>query len=294
MNRSSAKAAHPHIFRERIAAAMVIGLGAVGFGVFLWIVGGLVFRGWSGLGLAFHIVAAETGPEGMAGLGPILVSTGAILGLALAIVVPIGLGAAIYLSDYAPITSRWTEGLRVTMDILAGVPSILWGLFGNALFSVKLGMGFSLLSGGLTLGCMILPTFIRIVEEGLRSLPTQLRMSAQALGISKFSTLRGILLPLVAKVVVAGIILSVGRVLAETAALIYTSGFVYRAPESLMDSGRTLAMHIYDQAYIQSGTGAAPYGAALVLLMVLLSISLVLNWFSSRWFGIRENGEAVR
>src|SRR5262249_40610102 len=217
------------------------------------------------------------------GIGPILVSTLALLAIALIAAVPIGIATAILLAEFTREGGRFARTVRLSLDILAGVPSIVFGLFGNAFFSLYLGLGFSLLSVGLTLACMVLPLFIRASEEGFRAVPDEYRQAASALGISRVSTIRHILLPAATPGIIVGLVLGIGRAAAETAALIYTSGYVDRMPESLLDSGRALALHIFDLAMNVPGGDANAYASTLVLIVLVLMINALATWIASRF-----------
>jgi phosphate transport system permease protein len=161
--------------------------------------------------------------------------------------------------------------------VLAGVPSVVFGLFGNALFCQHLGFGVSILSGGLTLACMVLPFLIRATEEGFRAVSDTHRLAAAALGFSKTSVLFSIVLPLAAPGVIVGVVLGLGRALAETAALLFTSGYVPRMPASFLDSGRMLSVHIHDLAMNVPGGNKPAYASALVLVGMLLLINIAAN-----------------
>ena len=166
--------------------------------------------------------------------------------------------------------------MRASLDVLAGMPSIVFGLFGNALFCKILGLGFSILSGGLTLACMVLPLLIRATEEGLRVGAARVPpRRGRARPLATWTTLTHILLPGRVPGLMVGIVLGIGRALAETAALIFTSGYVDRMPESLFDSGRALSVHIYDLAMNVPGGERNAYAAALVLIVLLLVINLL-------------------
>ena len=165
----------------------------------------------------------------------------------------------------------------------SGVPSIVFGLFGNAFFCKTLGLGFSILSGGLTLACMVLPILIRSTEEGFRAVPTGYRLSAAALGLSRTTTLFHLLLPAAVPGLLVGLVLGMGRAIAETAALIFTSGYVDRMPESLLDSGRALSIHIFDLSMNVSGGDANAYASALVLIVLLLAINGTASWLAEHW-----------
>jgi phosphate transport system permease protein len=144
-------------------------------------------------------------------------------------------------------------------------------------------MGFSILSGGLTLACMILPVFIRTSEIGLATVSDAWRQGAAALGMTRSAAVRHILLPAAAPAIGAGLILGIGRATAETAALIFTSGYVDRIPASLLDSGRSLAVHIYDLSMNVTGGDAAAHAAALVLIALIVVFNFLAQWFSDRW-----------
>jgi len=260
-----------------LATALVVG-------AFLWLLGDVVIHGIGKLDAAFLLdVPQNAGRDG--GIAPILVSTLLILVVALAVAVPLGLATAVYLSEYA--AAQLAKPLRVCLNMLAGVPSIVFGLFGNALFCVALGMGFSIWSGGLTLACMMLPLFIVTTESGLSAVSSEWRRGAAALGLSRAAALWHILLPAAAPVITAGLMLSIGRALAETAALIFTSGYVDRMPESLSDSGRALSVHIYDLSMNVSGGDAAAYGSALVLIVLILAINSVAVNLTERFLQAR-------
>ena len=165
------------------------------------------------------------------------------------------------------------------------MPSIVFGLFGNVFFCQTLGLGFSILSGGLTLACMVLPIFIRSTEEGFRAVPNDYRLGAAALGLSRTATLFQLLLPAAVPGLIVGLVLGVGRALAETAALIFTSGYVDRIPESLLDSGRSLSIHIYDLSMNVPGGDGNAYATALVLVTLLLVINGLASILAERWLG---------
>jgi len=229
------------------------------------------------------------------GIGPILISTLLILAVCLASCVPLGVGAAILLAEFTSADRVFGRFVRRSLDVLAGVPSIVFGLFGNAFFCIYLGMGFSILSGGLTLGCMVLPILIRSVEEGLRAVPDDYRLGAAALGLTRGQALIRILLPAATPGIAVGLVLGIGRALAETAALIFTSGYVDRTPSSLLDSGRALTVHMYDLAMNVPGGEPNAYTSALVLVVLLLVINAAAGWISGHWMrrrGIHQEREA--
>ncbi len=208
---------------------------------------------------------------------PLLWGTLYISLIALIVAVPIGLFAAIYLSEYASKAVR--SFAKPLLEILAGIPTIVYGLFGYQFFAISLGLGFSILSGGLALALMVLPLMIRSAEQALRGVPMSYRQASEALSISRWGWVRRILVPQAAPGIAVGIILSIGRALAETAVLLFTAGYVLRQPDSLLDSGRALSVHIYDLA--MNVPGGMPRAAATGL--VLVAILVILNLLVRRW-----------
>lgn len=209
------------------------------------------------------------------GIGPIILSTAWVLLVCLGLVVPLGLGTALFLVEQVRPDGRLNLTLQWALDGLGAVPSVVFGLFGHRLFVIELGWGYSLLAGGCTLACMVLPLFIRGCEQALRDCPQSYRQAAAGLAISRVGYSRRILLPFAAPGIASALVLSAGRALAETAVLLFTAGYVMRWPESLFDSGRTLAVHIYDLAMNVSGGSPASAATALVLLGFALIIQLV-------------------
>lgn len=268
--------------RDPVALALVWSVPLLISGVFLWIVGDIFSHGLGQINWQFLTSApVNAGREG--GIAPILISTALILLICMALAVPIGLGTAILLAEFSDTTTGFGRLIRRSLDVLAGVPSIVFGLFGNALFVKTLGLGFSILAGGLTLACMVLPLLIRATEEGLRAVPRSYRLGAASLGLSQTTTLWNLVIPAAIPGLVVGFVLGVGRAIAETAALIFTSGYVDRTPRSLLDSGRSLSIHIYDLAMNISGGNASAYGTATVLILLLLGINSLTSWFGDRW-----------
>ncbi len=178
------------------------------------------------------------------GIFSMLVTTLYIVALTLLFAAPIGVFAAVYLVEYAK-PGKLIDMIRFTTESLAGIPSIIFGLFGYIFFVRIMGFKFSLLSGALTLSLTILPTIIRTTEESLKTVPTAYKEGSLALGASKLYTLFRIVLPSALPGIITALILSIGRIVGETAAVFLTAGVVYRMPNSIMDSGRTLAVHLY-------------------------------------------------
>ncbi|WP_082065291.1 phosphate ABC transporter permease PstA [Aliterella atlantica] len=251
-------------------------------GALLWLLSDVF---WHGIGqVSWEFLTAEPRNAGRdGGIAPIIVSTALIIGVCLAVSIPISIGTGILLAEFASHSSGLGLLVRLSLDILAGVPSIVFGLFGNAFFCKTLGMGFSILSGGLTLACMVLPILIRSTQEGFVAVPDDYRRSAAALGISRIAILWELLLPAAMPGVAVGLLLGLGRAIAETAALIFTSGYVDRMPESLFDSGRSLCVHIYDLAMNVSGGEPNAYASALVLVVFLVLINGAISWLAEHF-----------
>ena len=203
---------------------------------------------------------------------PAIVNTLLMTLLSLLVCVPLGIGAAIWLTEYAPRGSRLVKLVRMTAETLSGIPSIIYGLFGALFFVVALKMGLSLLSGALTLSIMVLPTIMRTTEEALLAVPDSYREGSFGLGAGRLRTTFKVVLPSAVPGILSGVILAVGRIVGETAALIYTAGTVAKVPDSVLDSARTLAVHMYaissEGLYINQS-----YATAVVLLAVVLGIN---------------------
>ncbi|MGI5898920.1 MAG: phosphate ABC transporter permease PstA [Christensenellales bacterium] len=205
-------------------------------------------------------------------LMPAMVTTIAMVAAALIISVPLGLFTAIYLVEYAKRGSRLVKLVRITAETLSGIPSIVYGLFGLLFFVTWLGWGFSLLAGTFTISIMILPLIMRTAEESLKSVPDSYREGSFGLGAGRLRTVFRIVLPSAVPGILAGIILAIGRIVGESAALIYTAGTVARIPKTMMNSGRTLAVHMYALSSEGLYTGQA-YATAVVLLVVVMGIN---------------------
>ena len=203
---------------------------------------------------------------------PSIINTLLMTLLSLLVCVPLGIGAAIWLTEYAPRGSRLVKLVRMTAETLSGIPSIIYGLFGSLFFVVAMGMGLSLLSGALTLSIMVLPTIMRTTEEALLAVPDSYREGSFGLGAGRLRTTFKVVLPSAIPGILSGVILAIGRIMGETAALIYTAGTVAKVPGSLLDSTRTLAVHMYtistEGLYIDQS-----YATAVVLLVMVLLIN---------------------
>lgn len=215
------------------------------------------------------------------GILPTIIGTFVLTLVAIVVATPLGVGAAIYLTEYTR-EGKLTKIVRFGADCLAGIPSIIFGLFGFILFVVTLKMGWSILSGGLTLAFMILPTIIRTSEEAIKAVPHSYREVSLSLGATKWETVKKVVLPNALPGIVTGIILGVGRSIGETAAVIFTAGSSLRLPTSLFDSVRTMSVHFY----ILSREGISmknAFGTAAVLVILILAINLIAYWIMNRF-----------
>lgn len=212
---------------------------------------------------------------------PALMGTLAMTGLALLIAAPLGVFSAIYLAEYAPKSSRLVKVVRMTSETLSGIPSIVYGLFGYLFFLVQLRMTYSLLAGACTLAIMILPLIMRTTEEALLAVDPMYREGSFGLGAGRLRTVFRIVLPSAVPGILSGIILATGRIVGETAALMYTAGTAANHPETLMTSVRTLSVHMY----VLSGEGLhidQAYATAAVLLAVVAGINALSSFIAKR------------
>lgn len=223
-------------------------------------------------------------------LFPALINTIGMTILALAIAVPMGIFAAIFLVEYAGKGNRFVDIIRLTTETLQGIPSIVYGLFGMLFFVTKLKWGLSLLSGAFTLAIMILPLIMRTTEESLKSVPESYREGSFGLGAGKLRTIFRIVLPAAVPGILAGVILAIGRVVGETAALMYTAGTVAQIPDSVMGSGRTLALHMYVLSNEGLHTDKA-YATAVILLVLVIGINTLSTVVAKRISKGNGNGE---
>lgn len=208
-------------------------------------------------------------------LMPALINTITMTFISLIIAVPLGIFSAVYLVEYAKRGSRIVKIIRITAETLSGIPSIVYGLFGLLFFVTTLGWGYSMLAGAFTLSIMILPLIMRTTEEALLSVPDTYREGSFGLGAGRSRTVFKIVLPSAVPGILAGVILAIGRIVGETAALIYTAGTVADIPDNIMSSGRTLSVHMYTLSREGLHTDKA-YATATVLLLIVMGI----NWFS--------------
>lgn len=240
----------------------------------VFIIGYILMKGIPNLNL--DLFQLEYNSENVS-MFPSIINTVCMTALSLLIAGPLGVFAAVYLVEYAKKGNKLVSIVRVTAETLTGIPSIVYGLFGMLFFVNALHWGFSMLAGAFTLAIMVLPVIMRTTEEALMSVPDMYREASFGLGAGKLRTIFVVILPSAVPGILSGIILSVGRIVGETAALMYTAGTVAELPASVMSSTRTLSVHMYtlsrEGLYIDQA-----YATAVVLLLIVLLI----NWISGR------------
>jgi len=272
--------------RSRAVRLLVYAGAAFSMMVLLFIVAYILCKGVPHLSPA--LFAWKYNSENVS-LLPALINTLYMTALALAVAVPLGIGAAVYLSEYAKRSSKLVRLVRLTTETLSGIPSIIYGLFGALFFVVFLRMNLSLIAGALTLSIMILPLIMRTTEEALLAVPDTYREGSFGLGADRLRTIFRVVLPSAAPGILAGVILGIGRIVGETAALIYTAGTVPEVAGSLFDSARTLSVHMYTLASEGLHIEEA-YATAVVLLATVAGINALSAWAAGR-LGRRSNDQ---
>ena len=257
---------HPMSLVQR---ALVYTSAGIVFGVLLALIVYILVMGVPNLKLS--LFAWSYNSENLSML-PAIINTLTMIALTLLMAVPFGIGAAIYLVEYAKRGSRLVKLVRLTAETLSGIPSIVYGLFGYLMFVLACGMDNSMLAGALTLAIMVLPTILRTTEEALNAVPDSYREGSFGLGAGKLRTVLRIVLPAAVPGIFSGIVLAIGRVVGETAALIYTAGTVTGVADGLLGSGRTLAVHLYCLLNEGLYTKEA-YATAVILLVLVIGIN---------------------
>ena len=276
MSRAAAKAIYPNGGRNRTAARVQAALlrGLVGLAaaltaaVLLFLIGYILVNGIPNLKPS--LFAWEYNSENVS-LMPALINTLLMTAFSLVIATPLGIFAAIWLVEYAHRGSKLVRLVRLTTETLQGIPSIVYGLFGMLFFVTQLHWGYSLISGAFTLAIMVLPVIMRTTEEALIAVPDSYREGSFGLGAGRLRTVTRIVLPPAMSGILAGVILAIGRVVGETAALIYTAGTVADWPSGVMSSGRTLAVHMY----VLSGEGLhVPEASATAVVLLVIVVGM--------------------
>ncbi|MFO7732998.1 MAG: phosphate ABC transporter permease PstA [Candidatus Aminicenantes bacterium] len=265
---------------QRVVGVLLWGMTVVTVAVLVFIIAFVLKKGLPAVNWGFLVEnPVDMGKEGgifSTIIGTVVLTAGAIL-----VATPLGVGTAIFLTEYTwegPVT----RVIRFGAECLAGIPSIIFGLFGFILFVTKLKFGWSILSGSLTLAFMILPTIIRTSEEAIKSVPPGFRTVSFSLGSTKWQMVTRVVLPSALPGIVTGIVLSVGRSIGETAAVIFTAGSALRIPTSLFSSSRTMSVHFYILA--REGISMTnAYGTAAVLIIAILGINILTYYLMHRF-----------
>jgi len=241
----------------------------------------IVYRGIRVINLDFIFTApSRAGKEG--GISTAIIGTLYLTVVSLFIAVPIGTATAIYLEEYARKTSRFAYLINITNETLAGIPSIIFGLFGFVFFVVYLRMGWSIISGSMTLALMILPTITRTSQEAIKSVPYEYLENSLALGAGRWQTIRQVIIPSALPGIITGIILSIGRAVGETAAVILTAGSSLNMPMSISDPARSMSVHLYILATEGLSLERA-FGTAFLVVVLILIINFAANTTLRRW-----------
>lgn len=271
-------------FKDNVLSVFIWGASALTVGFLFWIMWYILSNGLQHVDWNFVTDDyTRTGDEH--GIFPMIISTIYMVIASISVAAPLGIMTAIYLTEYAKVGSKLVKIIRFCTESLAGIPSIIFGLFGMTFFVAILGLGFSILSGALTLSILILPVIIRTTEEALMAVPQTYREGSYGLGAPKIYTIWRLILPSAMPGILTSVILSIGRVIGESAPVFLTAGMVARIPDTLLDSGRTLTVHLYklttELFSIEEWNQA--YGTATVLIVVVLLINTLTKLIASRF-----------
>ena len=260
--------------------------GIIAVLIMAFVVGYIMVQGLPGINLEFFTTSPRGGLSGDGGIWSTVVTTFYMIVVTLGFATPLGVGAAIYLTEYSAnaesiFVRKLVSLARFGVETLAGVPSIIFGLFGYALFVSALNLGFSIMSASLAGACLIIPVIIRTTEEALKSVPVSYREGSLSLGATRWETIWKVILPAAFPGISTGILLSAGRIVSETAIFFVTLGGSYRVPHSLMSGGRTMALHVY---YLAMETRAfnKAMSTAAVLIGLIVVMNLVINIVTNR------------
>lgn len=246
--------------------------------VLVMIVGFIFIKGMNLI--SFEFIFGDYSPTGGGGIWPMIVTTIYTIVISLVIATPIGILAALYLQEYAK-QGRLVKVIRFATESLTGIPSIIYGLFGAVFFVTTLKMGMSIIAASLTLTIIVLPVIIRTTEEALKTVPQSYREGSLALGTTKLQTLYKVILPSAMPGILSGIILSIGRIVGESAAIFLTAGTVAALPESLFSSARTLTVHSYLVTQ-ESGDIELAAAVGIVLIVIILGINISATLISKK------------
>lgn len=264
---------------EKICKIFLWLMASLTFFILIAIIGNVLSQGLSLLSLDFFLQSPRNmGREG--GILSSIIATMYLIVVSLMITIPIGIGSAIFLTEYKK-KGKLLKLIRFTTESLAGIPSIIFGIFGFAFFVIYLGMGWSILSGGLTLALMVLPTMVRTAEEAISFVPNSFREGSLALGATRWQTITGVVIPSALPGIITGVILSMGRAVGESAAVILTAGSSLGIPKSLLDPGRAMSVHLYVLA-AEGISMEKAYATGTVLIMIIILINFTANYLTHR------------
>lgn len=269
---------------DQVAYFFIYLSAAVSVVLLAGIIGYVFYKGLSSVSFEF-LTTVTSAVKGTTGIAGNIVNTLYIIVITLILATPIGIGSAIYLNEYAK-PGKLVRLIEFTTEILAGIPSILYGLFGMVFFGINLWFGYSILTGSLTLTLMILPLITRSTQEALKTVPLSYRSAALGLGTTKWHMIRTVLLPSAMPGIITGVILAIGRIVGESAALLFTAGSGYYLPKNgqflskIMESGGTLSVQLY--LSMSKGQYDTAFGIAVILLMIVLLINLTTKLLTKR------------
>ena len=255
--------------KDNILSILLYLSAFVTVGLLVLIVGFIFVNGIKGINLNY--IFGDYSARGDGGILPMIVSTVYMVLISIGIATPVGILSAIYLHEYAK-KGKIVEMIRFATECLAGIPSIIYGLFGGIFFVVTLKMQYSIIAGAFTVAIIILPVIIRTTEEALKTVPNEYREGSLAMGATKFQTLYKVILPSALSGILSGVILSIGRVIGESAAILLTAGTVAKMPSTIFDSARTLTVHSYLLTKEMGDiSGAASVGVVLIVIVLVLN-----------------------
>lgn len=255
--------------KDNILSTLLYLSAFVTVGLLVLIVGFIFVNGIKGINLNY--IFGDYSARGDGGILPMIVSTVYMVLISIGIATPVGILSAIYLHEYAK-KGKIVEMIRFATECLAGIPSIIYGLFGGIFFVVTLKMQYSIIAGAFTVAIIILPVIIRTTEEALKTVPNEYREGSLAMGATKFQTLYKVILPSALSGILSGVILSIGRIIGESAAILLTAGTVAKMPSTIFDSARTLTVHSYLLTKEMGDiSGAASVGVVLIVIVLALN-----------------------
>ncbi|NLZ35138.1 MAG: phosphate ABC transporter permease PstA [Clostridiales bacterium] len=266
-------------FKENLLKFIVYLSAFITVGLLIMILGYIFVKGFSML--SWDFIVNDYAASGDGGIFPMIIATLYTVILSIAIATPIGVLAAIYLAEYAK-QGRTVRIIRFAVQSLAGIPSIVYGLFGSIFFVVALKLGYSLLAGSLTVAIIILPVIISTTEDAIKTVPISYKEASLGLGATKFQTLYKVILPSSLSGILVGIILSVGRIVGESAAILLTAGTVAKMPDGIMSSARTLTI----QAYLvtqEAGNIQEASAVGIVLILIILVINIIAKLITKKF-----------